>query len=139
MEREEIIDDYIRYMRIAARLSDDVLRRAISEVVDEYPELLEKMEYIISKKKDISQVETEDKTEADQESDLVNIFDNINEALPIVDMENDLTQSGYTNSYEIIYNSIRDDIIYIDGIEPDGTIYLALTDKGEALWELTHF
>lgn len=39
----------------------------------------------------------------------------------------------------IAYHAIRDDLLYIDDIGSDGTIYIALTDKGEALWELIHF
>lgn len=142
MEREEIIEGYIRYMRIAARLSDDILIRAINGLVDEDPELLNKMESLAFKNEKISPVVTGDKRECDQEGDIVEIFDDINEALPITDIEHELTESGYSeysNAYKVIYHAIRDDLLYIDDIESDGTIYLALTDKGEALWELIHF
>lgn len=139
MEKEEIIDGYIRYMRIAARLSDDILGRAINQLIDENPELLEKMESLIFKRGDISPIEADDKTGSDREGDIVEVFSDVNEALPITDIEKELTESGYSNAYEVIYHAIRDDLLYIDDIEPDGIIYLALTDKGEALWELIHF
>lgn len=139
MEREEIIEGYIRYMRIAARLSDNILIRAINGLVDEDPELLNKMESLAFKNEKISPVVTDDKRECDQEGDIVDVFDDINEALPITDIERELTESGYSNAYKIIYHAIRDDLLYIDDIEHDGVIYLALTDAGEALWTLIHF
>lgn len=139
MEREEIIDRYIRYMRISARLSDDVLRKAINEIIDKDPELLSKMESIISKKIKISPLTGDDEAECDQESDIVEVFDDVDDALPITDIEYELVESGYSNANEVIHHAIRDDILYVDGIDPDGVIYLALTDKGETLWELIHF
>lgn len=139
MEREEIIDGYIKYMRIAARLNDEILRKVISVSVDEDPELLNQMENVISKKENIFPVSGIDKKGQDEEGDIVNIFKDINEASPMENIECDLTELGYSNAYEVIYHAIRDDLLYIDDIESDGTIYIALTDKGEALWELIHF
>lgn len=139
MEREEIIEGYIRYMRIAARLSDELLTKAINELVDENPELLNKMEDLISKKENIYSMASIDKKGKDRDADILNIFEDIEDSLSIKDIEQELVESGYSNAYEIIYHAIKGDLLYIDDIEPDGVIYLALTDRGEALWELIHF
>lgn len=70
-----------------------------------------------------------------ERKDIVNLFEHINDAVLLSDLISTLKDSGYNNSGEMIKDAIENGILYIDEIEDENTIYIALTDKGEDIWE----
>lgn len=66
---------------------------------------------------------------------LINIFDDIDDALPLSDIMRILKELGHDNAAEIIIDAIRENILYVDDLEDDGKIYIALADLGEEMWD----
>lgn len=66
---------------------------------------------------------------------IVQMFDTIDDALPLTDMAQDLRELGYASASRIIRDAIQEGLLYVDAVEDDGTVYLALTDWGEEIWE----
>lgn len=138
MDKEEIIENYIRYMKIATRLDDEDLKRTINEMIEESPELLEKIEALLCEKERITSSEKE-KNEKNETDTVIDIFSDINEALPLENVISELKELGYSNTGAAILRTLQDGYLYMDDIESDGTVYIALTEKGETLWELINF
>ena len=66
--------------------------------------------------------------------DIIKIFEDIEDYLPLYDIISKLKNIGYENAGVIIENAIKDRILCIENIE-DNDIYFALTDLGMNLWE----
>ena len=66
---------------------------------------------------------------------IVSMFSSINDALPLCDILDILKKEhGYNTSGSIIRDAIQEGLIYVDNIENNGEVYLALTDYGERTW-----
>lgn len=143
MNSEEIIEKYIGHIRKVSESDDEEIRSVIDRLIENDPESLEILEKFLSKMDRIMPVdiEIETKDENDEENnkghnekdDIVNMFYNIDDAIPIEDIANELEELGYRHPGKII-GSVMEDILYIDDIEDDGSIYVALTIAGEELW-----
>lgn len=70
--------------------------------------------------------------------DIINIFDDIDDALSLSDVMRVLKELGHDNAAELIIDAMRDDILYVDDIEDDGKIYIALAELGEDMWNNYH-
>ena len=66
--------------------------------------------------------------------DIIKVFEDIEDYLPLYDIISKLKNIGYENAGVIIENAIKDRILCIENIE-DNDIYFALTDLGMNLWE----
>lgn len=67
---------------------------------------------------------------------IVGMFLKINDALPLCDIFNSLKKDyNYSNPGSIIRDAIQEGLIYVDNIDNNGDVYLALTDYGESMWE----
>ena len=67
--------------------------------------------------------------------DIIKVFEDIEDYLPLYDIISKLKNIGYENAGVIIENAIKDRILCIENIE-DNDIYFALTDLGMNLWEI---
>lgn len=73
-----------------------------------------------------------------ERKDIINIFDDIDDALPLLDIMHVLKELGHDNAAEIIIDAIRDNILYVDDLEDDGKVYIALAELGEEMWDNYH-
>lgn len=79
--------------------------------------------------------DTFEEIERSDRDDIVNIFDDIDNALALSDIIAELKKLKYENPGGSIKKAIDDDILYVDDIESDGTVYIALSSIGEMIWE----
>lgn len=63
--------------------------------------------------------------------DIKKIFENYEYAYPLEDIIEEIKNLGYKNPGMIITNAIQDDLLYVDSIEDDGIVYLALIEQDE--------
>lgn len=144
MNNEEIIEKYIGHIRKVSESDDEEIRSVIERLIENDPESLEALEKFLSKMDRIIPIEVEAETiheeeefddkEHNEKGDIVNMFSNIDDAMPIEDIANELDDLGYQHPGEII-SRLMENILYIDDIEDDGSIYVALTRTGENLWK----
>lgn len=73
-----------------------------------------------------------------QRKDLINMFDGVDDALPLTDMIHALEECEHDDPGKIIKDAIENGILYIDEIEDENLIYIALTNVGEEMWEAYH-
>lgn len=66
----------------------------------------------------------------DVTSDIIAIF-NPEYAYPLEDIMGELRTLGYSNPGSVVLCAIQDDILYVDSIEDDGTVYIAIVDNDE--------
>lgn len=154
MNKEDIIDSYIEHIRDMSELTDDDITSVIEDTIEEDQELLdilrkflEKSENIIEKIVSI-EVETDEKKieknirdgmnaeKKEEIDDLLGAFDDLDYAYPLEDIIQTLQESEYTDPGTIITDAINDKLLYVDSIDEDNTVYIALTDEGDSLWEL---
>lgn len=64
-------------------------------------------------------------------NDIMKIFDNPEYAYPLEDVIEELEGLGHHNPGTIITCAIQDELLYVDNVEDDGTVYLALVDQVE--------
>jgi hypothetical protein len=64
-------------------------------------------------------------------SDIMKIFEDTEYAYPLEDVMGELKKLGYSNIGTIVTCAIQDELIYVDSIEDDGTVYIALVDQDE--------
>ncbi len=143
MNSEEIIEKYIGHIRKVSESDDEEIRPVIERLIENDPESLEILEKFLSKMDRIMPIEIDintkhkededDNKEHTENGDIVDMFFNINDAIPIEDIANELDELGYQHPGKIIGNAMEN-ILYIDDIEDDGSIYVALTSTGEELW-----
>lgn len=141
MEKVDIIDNYIEHVRNMSELTDEEIESVINDVIEEDNEFVEILEKFIGKRDEIreklvildAQKKDEDIDEEERE-DLVNTFEDIDNAYPIEEITERLKEAGYTNPGQVIFDAMED-LLYIDSIEDDGTIYFALTYAGEKFWK----
>jgi len=76
-----------------------------------------------------------DASDLDPKRDIIDIFESPDDALPISDILEEL-KDKHDDPGDIIKDAIDEELIYIDTIDKDGTVYLALTDAGEEIWNM---
>jgi hypothetical protein len=142
MGKEQIIENYIDHIRNISELTDEEIESVINDAIEEDDEFLEVLGTFLNKRDKIREklvtldVVKEDEERADEEEieDLVSTFEDIDNAYPIEEIMERLKKTGYANPGQVIFDALED-MLYIDSIEDDGTIYFALTSTGEKLWE----
>lgn len=83
----------------------------------------------------------EESHENKERNDIADIFDTIDDAIPLVNIIAKLAELGYSEPGKIVVSAIREDILYVDTIEyieDSITVYMALTVSGEKLWRSVH-
>ena len=73
--------------------------------------------------------------------DIAEIFNAIDDAIPLVDIIAELADLGYSEPGKIVVNAMQENILYVESIDyVDGSIavYMALTVPGEKLWKSVH-
>ena len=68
---------------------------------------------------------------SDIEDDIMGIFEKPDCAYPLEDIIEELKKLGYPNPGPIVLYAIQDELLYIDSIEDDGVVYLAIEDQEE--------
>ena len=144
MNKEDIIDNYIEHIRNMSELTDDEIESVIDEAIEDDEELFDVLEKFLEKRHNIREkvvrieIETnEDKEEKRKEIDgILEAFDDPDCAYPLEDIIESLKDSGYADPGIVIVDAIGENILCVDSIENDETMYLALTKEGETLWEL---
>ncbi len=63
--------------------------------------------------------------------DIMKIFENTDCAYPLEDIISELKNLGHSSPGTLIVCAIQDNLIYVDSIEDDGTVYLAVVDQDE--------
>ena len=82
---------------------------------------------------------TEEKTEEnllsrEEKEEVVGIFENINFAYPLNEIIEELEKNGHSDTGKIVLNGLFDNILGVNDIENDGTVYIALGLEGEDIW-----
>ena len=67
--------------------------------------------------------------ENDMKYDVMKIFEDADYAYPLEDVIEELRKFGYVNPGSVILSSLQREILYIDSIEDDGTVFLAVTEE----------
>ncbi len=62
-------------------------------------------------------------------NDIRSILEEPNYAYPLEDVIEELKKLGYDNPGKIVLCAIQDEFLYIDDIEDDGVVYLAIVDQ----------
>lgn len=147
IDKEDIIDGYIEHIRNISKLANEEIESIIIDVIDEDKEFLEILRKFLEESEKISELvndkiesntneEEGDKTEKKEEiDDILEAFDDSDYAYPLEDLTKSLRDTGRENPGAIILGAINDKILYIDDIDEDETMYLALTPEGTSLWE----
>lgn len=147
MSKEDIIYNYIEHIRNISELTDDEIESVIDEAIEDDEELLDVLGKFLEKRQNIKEkivcikIETReedvDKDKKREEiDDLLEGFDDPDYAYPLDDIIESLKDSGHTDPGTIIVYALGENILCVDSIEDDETMYIALTKEGEALWEL---
>ena len=70
---------------------------------------------------------------------IVSLFEKSDITLDILYIIRRIERIGkYTVPQRIVRDALRDGLLYVDSIESDNTIMVALTDWGEQVWEKQH-
>lgn len=67
----------------------------------------------------------------DVKDDIMKVFENTDCAYPLEDVMAELKELDHPSPGAIIVCAIQDNLIYVDSIEDNGTVYLAVVDKNE--------
>jgi hypothetical protein len=144
MISNDVVEKYIGHVRKVAESDDEEIKSVISRMIENDPEssdildrFLSKMDRIMPIEIKVKKTEEIDEDERNEQEDLVGIFNNMDDAISVNDMVEELSDLGYAHPGKVINNAI-DDILYIDDVEDDATIYVALTSSGEDLWKENH-
>lgn len=146
---KEDIYDYIEHIRNISKLADDEIESIIIDAIEEDEELLEILKKFLEKSEKISELvndkiesienetigEDGDKAKKKEINDILKTFEDSDYAYPLADVIGSLEDIGYERPGTIIVGAIKDKILYIDDIDEDQTIYIALTEEGGSLWE----
>jgi hypothetical protein len=139
--KEDIVDNYIEHIRNISELSDTDMASVINQAIEEDEELLNIIRKFLEKSGRISELsndiegEEEDTEKKEKINAILNVFDDSDYAYSLVDIIKSLNGAGYPIPGDVIVESLSDDILYVDDIDENETIYLALTKKGGSLWE----
>ena len=83
----------------------------------------------------------EENIENKERNDIAEIFEAIDDAIPLVNLIAELEGLGYSEPGKIVVSAMQENILYVDTIEyTEGcvTVYVALTVQGEKLWRNVH-
>lgn len=80
---------------------------------------------------DTKEENTSSEENCDATNDIMKIFENPEYAYPLEDIMSELRELGHSNPGTIITCAIQDELLYVDNIEDDGTVYIALVDQDE--------
>jgi len=69
--------------------------------------------------------------ESDVINDIMTIFEDPDCAYPLDDVIDELRGLGHENPGKILTLALQDDVIYVDSVEDDGMVYLALIEQDE--------
>jgi len=64
-------------------------------------------------------------------NDIMTIFEDPDCAYPLDDVIDELRALGHENPGKILTLALQDDVIYVDSVEDDGMVYLALIEQDE--------
>ena len=67
----------------------------------------------------------------DATEDIIKIFEDPDYAYPLEDIIAELKKLEYTNPGLSVLCAIQDEILYLDSIEDNGAVYVALVDRDE--------
>ena len=67
----------------------------------------------------------------DATNDIMGLFEDPEYAYPLEDIISELKELGYSNPGSVVLCAMQDDILYVDSIEDNGTVYVALVDHDE--------
>ena len=67
--------------------------------------------------------------ENDVKDDIMKIFEDADYAYPLEDIIEELRKFGYVSPGSVVLGALQRDVLYIDSIEDDGIIYLAVTEE----------
>ncbi len=65
------------------------------------------------------------------EDDIAKVFENPEYAYPLEDVLEEFKKLGYTDVGKTVLYAIQDDLLYVDNIEDDGTVYIAVVEDDE--------
>lgn len=153
IDREEIIEKYIEHVRNISELDDDEIESVINDAIEEDEEVLDVLQKFLVKREKIREkvvtldIDTNAQEESEEDQckdddnkedikDIIGIFEYIDDALLLEDIIQELKDLGYVSPGDVILDALRDELLYVDDIDDDGNIYLALAESGEKLWEL---
>lgn len=140
MIREDIIKEYIDHIRNISELSDEEIESILADAVGKDQELLEIIEKLLFKRKNIKEklVQIDIVCSCDDTSedihDILDIFEDIEYAYLMGDIVDELEDTGYADPRRVIVDALRT-ILYIDSIDEDDNVFIALNEKGEKLWK----
>lgn len=66
-----------------------------------------------------------------KDDDMLKIFTDNEYAYVLEDVIKKLAEMGYSNPGTVVLHTIQDEILYIDHIEDDGTVYIATVEDEE--------
>lgn len=149
-DRENIIYNYIQHIRNISELNDDEIESVIDDAIEEDEELLDILRKFLEKRGKIREkvvaveIETRDEDDDDRDEDkkkeeiddILDAFDDPDYAYPLEDIIQSLEESGHADPGTVVVCAINDNILYVDSIDEDEVVYIALTEKGDTLWEV---
>ncbi len=65
------------------------------------------------------------------EDDITKVFENPEYAYPLEDVLEEFKKLGYTDVGKTVLYAMQDDLLYVDNIEDDGTVYIAVVEDDE--------
>jgi len=146
-DQEDVIDGYIDHIRNTSKLANDEIGSIIIDIIEKDVEFLEILRKFLEDSEKMSEL-VNDKIESAEEEeggdkaekkekidDILEAFDDSDYAYPLEDIMKSLRDTGRENPGTIILDAINDKILYVDDIDEDETMYLALTKEGASLWE----
>ncbi len=66
--------------------------------------------------------------ERDIEEDILKVFEHPEYAYPMIDVIEEFKKLGYSEAGKAILYAIQDELLYLDSIDEDGTVYIAVVD-----------
>jgi len=148
INKEDIIDNYIEHIRNMSELTDEEIESVIDNAIEEDGELLDVLAKFLEKRQNIREkilcveIGTREKEDVDKDKmreeidDILESFDDPDYAYPLEDIIESLKDSGYTDPGTVIVDALGENMLCVDSIEEDETMYIALTKEGETLWGL---
>ncbi len=138
VEDEELLDILEQFLVKRENIKEKIVEL---DVIKEEKEEKDNEEQEEKEEKDNEEEEEKEEKDNEEEEeeqvDLLNTFDEVGYAYPLDDILERLKITGYTNPSSVVTDAI-DDLLYVDSLDDDGTVYFALTEKGEKLWESMH-
>lgn len=71
----------------------------------------------------------------DQIETIVLLFDEPDTTWDILYIIKQIEKKGYAKPQRVMRDALRDGLLYVDNIESDNTIMVALTEWGEHVWD----